>query len=205
MKYILVLITIISYACSAQVEIDNITKAPKVSNIDRPLANVYKPLDGTWKGTFLVKEDANPKPINTVGNLKSPKTMRLFIEASKTVNTINVTQVYESESPYFQRVSITDNYPDTGKTEQSVGVNKVQNGKMWCVVHKPNDTVIHEGSIPNKTTIIWQSSQKSPLKVEYFYEIVTDAYYEIIGYGYYNNDDINLSPKLWFYGKYKRQ
>lgn len=189
-------------SCSAQVDIDNITDAPKITESDKALANVYQPLDGIWKGVFLVKEDKRPKAIKNI-NLKDPKTMHDFIKTSKTVNTINVTQVYTSESPYFQKVSITDFYPDTGKTEQSKGVNKVQDGNMWCVVRKPNDTVIHEGSTPNKETIVWQSNK--PKRIEYFYETVTKDYYEIIGYGYYNDDDTSLTPKLWFYGKYERQ
>lgn len=202
MKYFILLIFIIGSSCNAQVEIDNIKDMPKTKAVDKVLANVYKPLDGTWKGVFLVKEDANPKNAKGI-NLQDPKTMIKFINASKTVNTINVTQVYTSKSPYFQTVSITDVYPDSGKTEQSRGVNKIQDGNMWCVVRKPNDTVIHEGSAPNKETIIWQSNKSQ--RIEYFYETVTKDYYEIIGYGYYNNDDTSMSPKLWFYGKYERQ
>ncbi len=201
MKQFLLLFLIITTSCSSQVEIDNITDIPKIQKADKTLANVYQPLDGTWKGVFLVKQDNNP--VQKPNNLQDTAVMLKFIEAAKTVNTINVTQVYTSESPYFQRVSITDFYPGTGKTEQSKGVNKVQDGKMWCVVHKPNDTVIHEGSTPNSETIVWQSNKSQ--RIEYFYETVTKAYYEIIGYGYYNNDDTSLSPKLWFYGRYERQ
>ncbi|AXT20837.1 hypothetical protein D7030_11255 [Flavobacteriaceae bacterium AU392] len=204
MQRFLFLLLIITTSCSSQVEIDNITDAPKVQKNDEVFANVYKPLDGTWKGVFLVKEDINLKALNNI-NLQDEETMLRFINASKTVNTINVSQVYTSESPYFQHVTITDFYPDSGKTEQSKGVNKIQDGKMWCVVRKPNDTVIHEGSTPNKETIIWQSNKTSPQRIEYFHETVTKDYYEIIGYGYYDNDDTTLTPKLWFYGKYERQ
>ncbi|MCC1484063.1 hypothetical protein [Winogradskyella immobilis] len=201
MKYLVLLLFIINSSCHSQIEIDNITDIPQVTQADKTLANVYKPLDGTWKGVFLVKQDDSL--VKKPKNLQDKAVMLKFINAAKTVNTINVTQVYTSESPYFQKVSITDFYPDTGKTEQSKGVNKIQDGKMWCVVHKPSDTVIHEGSTPNLETIIWQSNK--PKRIEYFYETVTKDYYEIIGYGYYNDDDTSLSPKLWFYGKYERQ
>ena len=150
---------------------------------------------------FLVKQDNNP--VEKPSNLKNKAIKLKFIGAAKTVNTINVTQIYTCENPYFQRVSITDFYPDTGKTEQSKSVNKIQDGKMWCVVHKPTDTVIHEVSTPNKETIIWQSNTTK--LIEYFHETITKDYYEIIGYGNYINDDTSLSPKLWFYGKYERQ
>lgn len=190
-------------SCEAQIEVNNIITAPEVVAKDHPFADVYKPLDGTWKGTFLVKED--PKPVKRPDNMKDVDVMLSFIDRSKTVNTIEVTQVYTSESPYFQRVSITDYYPDSKKTEHSKGVNKIQDGKMWCVVHKPNDVVIHEGSAPEDGLIIWQSEQTSPLKVEYFYESVSEKTYEIIGFGYYGNEDTAQSPKLWFYGNYERQ
>ena len=197
------LLVLLSVSCKSQDEINNIVDVPAVVDADHPFADVYKPLDGTWKGTFLVKQDQHPD--KRPDNMQEVAVMMKYIEQAKTVNTIQVTQTYTSESPYFQRVAITDYYPDSGKTEESVGVNKVQNGEMWCVVHKPNDVVIHEGSTPNDETIIWQSSQQSPLKVEYFYETVTPQSYEIVGYGYYGNDDTAKSPKLWFYGKYMRQ
>ena len=197
------LLVLLSVSCKSQDEINNIVDVPAVVDADHSFADVYKPLDGTWKGTFLVKQDQHPD--KRPDNMQEVAVMMKYIEQAKTVNTIQVTQTYTSESPYFQRVAITDYYPDSGKTEESVGVNKVQNGEMWCVVHKPNDVVIHEGSTPNDETIIWQSSQQSPLKVEYFYETVTPQSYEIVGYGYYGNDDTAKSPKLWFYGKYLRQ
>ncbi len=201
MKYLIILIFILESSCSAQVKIDNITDIPKVTDADKVLANVYKPLDGTWKGVFMVKQDSSP--VEKPNSLQDKATILQFIEKAQTINTIGVTQVYTSDSPYFQRVSITDFYPDTGKTEQSKGVNKIQDGEMWCVVRKPSETVIHKGSALNSETIVWQSSK--PNRIEYFYETVTKDYYEIIGYGYYINDDISQSPKLWFYGKYERQ
>ena len=194
---------ILAISCKAQDEINNIVDIPAIVDADEQYADVFKPLDGTWKGTFLVKEDQRPG--KRPANMQEVDVMLGFIDRAKTVNTIQVTQTYTSETPYFQRVSITDYYPDSGKTEESKGVNKIQNGEMWCVVHKPTDVVIHEGSTPNDETIIWQSNQQSPLKVEYFYETVTAQSYEIIGYGYYGNDDTAKSPKLWFYGKYMRQ
>lgn len=202
-KILLLLLFAIATSCTAQVAVNNITDAPEITTADHHLADVYKPLDGTWKGTFLVKED--PRPVDRPANMQDVDVMLRFIDKSKTVNTIKVTQVYSSESPYFQRVNITDYYPNNGKTEQSKGVNKVQDGKMWCVVHKPNDVVIHAGSAPEDGLIIWQSEQQSPLKVEYFYETVSELAYEIVGYGYYGNDNTSKSPKLWFYGKYERQ
>ncbi len=202
-KFIFFNLLFLTISCKAQDEINNIVDIPTVVETDRQYADVFKPLDGTWKGTFLVKEDQ--KPGKRPANMQDVDVMLKFIDGAKTVNTIHVTQTYTLESPYFQRVMITDYYPDSGKTEESKGVNKVQNGEMWCVVHKPTDVVIHQGSAPNDETIIWQSNQESPLKVEYFYETVTAQAYEIIGYGYYGSDDTSKSPKLWFYGKYDRQ
>ena len=113
-------------------------------------------------------------------------------------------QVYTSESPYFQRVVITDYYPDSDKTEVSTGVNKIEDGKMWCIVDKPTEKIIHHGATRGDDTIIWSSNQKAPQKIEFFQETVGEQFYEIIGYGYYAGDDATISPRLWFYGKYER-
>lgn len=55
-----------------------------------------------------------------------------------------------------------------------------------------------------KNTIIWQRTIETPQKVEYFRETVDEKFYEIIGWGYYSEDDLSLSPPFWFYGKYER-
>jgi hypothetical protein len=80
----------------------------------------------------------------------------------------------------------------------------VQDGKMWCVVHKPDDTVIHEGSTDGPETIIWQRNEQRPQRIEYFRETVKEDSYTIIGWGYYEGDDPTLMPKYWFFGDYKR-
>ncbi len=195
--------------CKSSQFSESISKTPTVDpptfqEADKEYADVYKLLDGTWKGDFIIYEDTNPKALSdinlavlTMNHIKSP--------TLKEVNRIKVTQVYTSESPYFQRVKITDFYPDSGKEEIATGVNKVENGQMWCIVNKPEETIIHEGSTRGDNTIIWQSNQKSPQKIEYFQETVGADYYEIIGYGYYSGDDTTLSPKLWFYSRYEKQ
>jgi len=191
-------------ACTqGHVPIDNIETAPEVVAADESFADVYEALDGTWQGVFSIYED--PKP----GKFDKSKLQILTKDQAtnskyKKSYEINVTQIYTSESPYFQRVKITDYNPKTKETEISHGVNKVQNGEMWCVVHKPSGTVIHEGSSVGKDIIIWQSKQDKPLKVEYFYESITDDTYEIIGYGYYKGDNVDLMPRLWFYGAYNK-
>ncbi|MEL6719551.1 MAG: hypothetical protein AAFO82_03560 [Bacteroidota bacterium] len=196
----------LSSTCNQKTEIDNITDAPEVVPADEQYANVYQPLDGTWKGVFKIFEDQDRKQANAV-DLKNIGLVNIKKPSLKMVNSIQVEQTYKSESPYFQKVWITDTYEEDGteKTVKSEGVNKVQDGKMWCVVRKPNETVIHEGSTEGEHTIIWQSSIQKPQKIEYFYETVEADTYEIIGYGYYEGDDISLSPKLWFYGRYERQ
>ncbi len=177
---------------------------PVFTKADEAYSNVYKILDGTWLGEFTIYEDTDRRPLGEI-EMKKLSTAQIQRPSLKISNTIKVKQVYTSESPYYQTVTITDTYPDTGKQEVSRGANKVENGKMWCVVNKPTESIIHEGSTDGPSTIIWQSRQTSPQKIEYFYESVDELFYEIIGYGYYEGDDTNLSPRLWFYGKYARQ
>lgn len=139
-------------------------KEPVFEKADEAFANVYKSLDGTWKGEFTILEDPNPINANevelenlTIDQVKSPKL--------KVLDKIEVKQVYTSLSPYFQKVTITDFYPKTGKQEISTGVNKIEKGKMWCIVNKPSETVVHNGRTRGDDTIIWyQKEEKQPYK-----------------------------------------
>lgn len=199
----LVLIVGFVISCKSTTSTQELLPAPEFREADKPFANVYKLLDGEWNGDFIIYEDPTPQPLGKV-DLKNLTLANVQAPHLKEVNRIKVNQVYTSESPYFQRVVITDYYPDSDKTEVATGVNKVEKGKMWCIVNKPSETIIHEGSTEGPSTIIWQSNQQSPQKIEYFKETVGETEYEIIGYGYYTGDDATLTPRLWFYGKYER-
>ncbi len=185
------------------VPIDDIDRAPAVVEADQAYADVYKSLDGHWKGQFFVFE---AKEIGERDDAILYNLTREMIQQDRLsiVNTLVVDQFYESESPFFQKVKIMDFYNDKGETEVSLGVNKVQDGKMWCVVRKPSETVIHEGSTEGENTIIWQRTEQNPQRVEYFKETVLASTYEIIGWGYYEGDDVTKMPKTWFYAQYQR-
>lgn len=186
------------WQCNRSVPIDDIDNAPNVTEADQAYADVYKSLDGHWKGQFFVFEakERGERDDAILYNLTREMIQEDRLEI---VNTLVVDQFYESESPYFQRVKIMDFYQDKGETEVSLGVNKVQDGKMWCVVRKPQETVIHEGSTEGENTIIWQRNEQNPQRVEYFKETVLASSYEIIGWGYYEGDDLSQMPKTWFY------
>jgi hypothetical protein len=123
------------------------------------------------------------------------------------VKEIYVRQTYHSETPYFQRVKIVDRVVvaegDT-QTVVSEGVNKVMDGQLWCIVKKPDETIIHRGQLKDANTIIWERDEKNPRRIEYFHESVEGDYYKIIGWGYYENDDPRLSPRVWYVGDYSR-
>ena len=203
-KYVFLFASFWLLSCQTQVSIENIQEPPLFNKMDTTFANVYQPLDGTWKGTFKIYNDTVLGPIKDQ-LLNNPSLSTLEELQLKLADTIMVTQVYESLSPYFQTVNITDYYPNQDKTVKSKGVNKVQDGKMWCVVIKPDDMVIHAGSTDDPQTIIWQRNRKEPLSKEYFRETVLESTYEIIGWGYYGNADTTQMPPYWFYSKYIRQ
>ena len=194
----------ICVSCQNSRSIASIDSEPALQEKDHKYANVFKSLDGTWKGKFYIYEDS--KPISTKKmDLQNLSINNIRSDRLKKINEIEVTQVYSSQSPYFQRVTITDYYLDSKKTETSKGVNKIENGAIWCVVHKPNEIIVHKGTAPTDNKLIWQRTEFSPQRIEYFEETVLEKSYEIIGYGYYDGDDIKKSPKLWFHGKYERQ
>jgi len=164
------------WTCNSSIKSNNLSEKPNFTEGDEQFADVFKLLDGTWKGEFTILEDPNPKNVDEV-NLEDLTIEQVQLPHLKTVNTIKVKQVYTSESPYFQRVIITDFYPESNKEEISHGVNKIENGKMWCIVNKAHETVIHHGKTDGKQTIIWQQNQESPQKIEFFQETVNEKFY----------------------------
>lgn len=190
-------------ACDRPVPVDNISDIPMVEPADSAYANVYRKLDGTWRGTFYIYRDTSPADRQELllSNLSQNLIDSLPVFLS---DSLIVTQEYKSQTPFFQTVRISDYYPDRDETVVSRGVNKVQDGKMWCVVRKPAETVIHKGELNGANTIIWSRSEENPLKAEYFREIVEGNSYEIIGYGYYGNADRSRMPPYWFYAKYEK-
>lgn len=184
-----------------QVEISNIDVAPAVSAKDAQYAGVFKLLDGRWKGEFKIYvHEAGQTSTGRPGKLdpavwtKAPYRLQ---------QSISVEQHYSSSSPYFQKVAITDSYGD-GKVITSRGVNKVQDGRILCVVKKPDDLVIHDGELVGSDTIIWSRNRKSPLSIEYFRETVSKNEYTIYGWGYYGDADPKKSPTHYFAALYKR-
>jgi len=200
MKNLIPIVVILSWLLSC-------SSGQKTTIDDKPvngqdLVNVFKPLDGTWEGVFYVYSDENGQK-NGKAQPKDIQLEALSDLSLKTELEINVTQVYVSDNPYFQTVQITDRYAD-GRVVKSAGYNKVEDGKMLCVVNKPDEQVIHDGSTDGDDTIIWQRSELNPLKIEFFRETVTTDSYTIVGWGYYGNDDPKLTPRTWFLGDYKR-
>lgn len=205
LHFTIILITVFC-ACQQEIAIENIAKPPPVTEADRPYAHVFKPLDGVWQGEFVVYRD----PRGQTGGKRQPQNISegMLEELPLVVEqTLQVRQTYVSESPYFQRVRIEDTYVTAEGDTQIVvsrGVNKVQNGELWCVVRKPEETVVHSGSLADSTTLIWQRDEREPLKIEYFRETVRRDEYVIVGWGYYGDDDPQLTPQYWFHGRYER-
>jgi hypothetical protein len=208
----MVLVGLLSLGCMAcerhrvgdPVAIEETSRAPVVTSADEAYAGVFEPLDGVWRGRFEVWVDSGGQP-------NGPAKPREFdldqIAARESVTlqtTIDVTQTYVSESPYFQRVSIVDRYED-GRVVESSGVNKVQDGMLWCVVDKPDDLVVHRGEFVPEHTIIWSRDRTSPKAIEYFREVVEADVYTIEGWGYYGSDDPSRAPRMWFRSRYERQ
>lgn len=203
--WILLLIWVLgaTTSCHKGVPIDDIQRIPELSPLDTALANVYQVLDGDWEGEFIIYEDPEPGAKNSM-DLNNLQADVFSSGRLQELSRIQVRQEYRSLNPYFQKVKIIDTYPEDQRQELSEGVNKVQDGKMWCVVHKPSETVIHRGRTRGANTILWQREERGPQRIEFFQETVAEAQYEIMGWGYYEGDDPAKTPRLWFYGKYKR-
>ena len=177
--------------------------------INEQYRDVFKTLDGRWEGIFYVYEDERGQLDNP--DLVQPKNIskeQMDQLPLRVINEIQVVHIYESESPFYQKGKIIDTYAnENGEliTLESDAVNKVENGEMFCIVEKPDDHVVHTGSLDDDNFIIWQRDIRDPLKIEYFKEKAEGNIYSIIGWGYYGEDDPNKSPKIWFYGAYEKQ
>lgn len=202
-RYLLLLWLLPLAACRQQVPVDDIENVPIPSAADSAFANVYQALDGNWSGDFEVFRD-DSRGARDENLLSNPEPSALSRPNVHSIQVIRVRQRYESVTPFFQKVEIRDLYPEDGHTVLSKGVNKVQDGRMWCVVHKPDETVIHQGRTDGPQTIIWQRQEENPQKIEYFRETVSADRYTIIGWGYYEGDDTSLMPPYWYYGVYNR-
>ncbi len=191
-------------SCDKKQQYNNQLDNDKTS--DSALANVFKPLDGTWEGEFNVYIDAlgqraglaQPKEIDFDSVKKSSLKLQSVIKAK---------HIYKSVDPFRQEGEIIDIVTRVDGREDTIkskAINFIEDGNLRCIVHKPSETVIHEGEYLGNKTIVWQRKTNNPLKIEYFKEIVIDNHYKIIGWGYYGKDDPNLTPRIWYYADYKR-
>ncbi len=195
----------LSYACARKVTVDQDLTEPTFVKADLAYKDVYKPLDGIWEGTFYIYEHQEGQ----IDGEMTPDLLneKFFLGPSlKIMDSIAVRQEYQSHTPYYQTVDITDIYVSEGDTTlvKSNGVNKIERGKMWCVVQKPDEKIVHAGTEEGDHTIIWSRNESSPLHKEYFREKVSTENYQIVGYGYYGSDDTTLMPKTWFLANYHR-
>ncbi len=170
------------------------------------LANVFIPLDGMWRGKFYVYTN----PEGQSNSTSQPRELdKEYLQALPLVihDSVEVEQHYYSKGPFLQQVKIKDTYFPNGeapKTVQSEGYNQVKDGRLVCVINKPSGRVMHSGNWDRKNTITWERSEHDPRRMEFFQETVEDSTYTILGWGYYDEDDPDLSPKTWFYGEYYR-
>ncbi len=205
-RLLLGLVLITTPGCRPDRAVEDLSEPPEVAPEDRAYRDVFRSLDGVWEGVFRVYVDergqaatpVQPTHVDTSWLLGLPLRLQTIVR---------VRQVYRSESPYFQRVDITDVYRDPSGREHVVrsrGVNKVQDGRLWCVVEKPDERVVHLGERAGPNTLIWRRELRDPLKIEYFRETVLGDRYAIVGWGYYGDDDPGRSPRIWFLGDYRR-
>jgi hypothetical protein len=176
----------------------------KDNSSDKNLANVFKPLDGTWEGEFKVFLDTSGQKKGTA----QPKKIDFEIlkkSSLKLQSVIKAKHIYKSVDQFRQEGEITDiiiRADGSEDTIKSSAINYVEDGKLKCNVDKPSETVIHDGEYLGNNTIVWQRKLSNPLKIEYFKESVVDDHYKIIGWGYYGKDDPDLTPRIWFYADY---
>jgi hypothetical protein len=169
-------------------------------------AGVFAPWDGHWRGTFFMYQDTSQRD---TGQAQPRISSREALQARplQLTDSLKVEQFYASENPFYQTVRILDTYREADgslRQVESTGYNAVTDTGLVCVVNKPDEQVVHQGSSPDSAILIWARDLRDPLKIEYFYEEVLGDTYYIAGWGYYGGDDPARPPKLWFYAEYER-
>jgi len=179
---------------------------PKKTSITLTDYAVFEPLDGQWKGEFKVYRDT----LGQRDGIKQPREISSQMIQTlplKEILVIQVEQEYISENPTFQSVTIWDTYPTpegNTKTVISKGYNNIVDGELSCWIKKPDEVVRHKGTLLDPSIILWERSETEPLKIEFFKETVEKNQYEIVGWGYYEGDNPDLTPQTWFYGLYHK-
>ncbi len=177
---------------------------PSISSEDEKLANIFKKLEGTWKGNFITIKDHDPllKTSIDMDNLKLDYVTKPGLAL---INNMEVEQNFTSENPYFQKFTGYDFYPKEKKTISSDGINKVENGKIFRTIKNPEGIKNFEGMVKNDSTLVWKFAVEGSQKMEYYQETISENFIEIIGYEYTDLDRLDLAPLKWFYGKYKKE
>lgn len=190
-----------------QVPIEDLDRRPVRVAADEALLGAFRPLDGKWRGRFHVYVDTRGQQAMPVEPADLDPAAWQQPPFRRTA-TLEVEQEYTSEDDAFQRVVIRDRLPD-GTVAVSRGVNKIQDGRLWCVVRKPDDLVIHPGELvgpatPTSCTIIWRRDRAEPKAIEFFREVVGPQTYTIVGWGKYGDDDPAKGPRMYFSATYRR-
>jgi hypothetical protein len=71
-------------------------------------------------------------------------------------------------------------------------------------VEETGGSVIHRGNALDPRTFTWQRDLHEPLEIEYFRLTIENDRCEVIGWGYYGQDDPMKVPRVWYWGSYER-
>ena len=195
---------IVMQSCQGPAPVVDMEQHPPIRE-DLLFQNVFAPLDGIWKGTFYIYYDSTGQQ----SRFDQPDTISETWLRSKPLvlkDSVQVHQQYTSITPYYQQVSITDTYiqPRDTQVVVSEGINKVEQGKLWCIVKKPDELIVHSGEHPALGVLVWSRNVTKPFRKEYFRETVAEDEYSIVGYGFYGDDNPKLAPRTYFLGTYHR-
>lgn len=182
---------------------DAIELPPKLSEADKKYTDVFKKYEGTWKGNYITIKDIDPL-LKTSIDLENLKLEYVTKPGLTMINNLEAEHTFISKGAYFQEITYYDYYPFNKKTITTDGNNRVENGQLFRYLKTPKETITFNGIVKNDSTIVWKFEQEKPQRVEYYQEIISDQYLEVIGYKYDELDRLDLGPKKWFYGKFAK-
>ncbi len=210
MGFLALYIFVLGATCQEAEPVVQPRSAPKVVKMagegpSEKFRHVYNSLLGEWRGDFVIYE-------SEIG--QRPGRQRRVIDQAffdslplKEVNRIKVMHRYTGSDDFTVDAQIEDSWIDENGEEVLLkypAQNYVKGNQLICRVEKPDETVVHTGTLDEENFIVWTRNVTNPLRREYFREKAEGDTYTIIGYGYYGDDDPSKSPKTWFKGVYHK-
>ncbi len=163
---------------------------------------LIKPLEGTWKGKIYTYSD----PRGQVDEAAQPKDFSpklIIARPTRTEQVTDITETYISDGEFSQRVKVVEK--QKGKQiYTNHGFRKVEDGIIVNSINKLTGTEKRIGYKDAENNLNWTREERQPQLLEFFKHIRKEDKIRVIGWGYYEGDDLTKAPRIWYLGDLRK-